>query len=107
MEVTMSHNFRCSSCNRWIANCGYSDNNHSTKFHFSTTCGCGKFNSDSCGGRKSDSEKIEENERLHSIECGECKTQLSLILKKEKDTEFSVDVSCPNCGSKEYTVKEI
>jgi hypothetical protein len=48
----MGHNFYCSRCGRWVANCGFANNKHKERFSFSTTCACGARVSGSCGGRQ-------------------------------------------------------
>jgi hypothetical protein len=102
----MSHDFYCGNCSRWVANCGFSDNNHSETFSFSTTCACGSSASGSCGGRSIE-QSSEGKESLYRVECEECKAVLSYLLKSNIAKIFSVDTTCPNCNSKKIKLTRI
>ncbi|MDD5363495.1 MAG: hypothetical protein PHN88_15340 [Ignavibacteria bacterium] len=102
----MSHDFYCGNCNRWVANCGFSDNSHTQTFSFSTTCACGKSASGSCGGR-SIMQSDENRESLFRVECEDCKAVLSYLLKSNSGEKFSVDITCPNCKSKKIKLNRV
>jgi len=99
----MAHNFYCGSCGRWVANCGFSNNNHSETFSFSTTCGCGNSASGSCGGK---SVLQEEGILLFDVKCKDCGKIMAVILGKENDKNLDAQISCANCHSKEIVIQK-
>ncbi|MBI5025760.1 MAG: hypothetical protein HZC12_03330 [Nitrospirae bacterium] len=102
----MAHDFYCGNCSRWVATCGFSDNNHSLPFSFSATCQCGQRVSGSCGGGKS--VPIEEKkETLFQVKCKNCETALSYLLSSLQDKSLSIETTCPKCNSKEVTKEKI